>query len=343
MRKICKFIFPNSTSFVSLFGKGRYNCPTLNPPNGTYKSYFDDKIIVLNLNDGEQVCVSISDKEYLFTGDKNFDPDLYTIVRNRGGLGNQLFNYSYALWLANTYNIKVKIKECIESDRIEQLRGNFVLSSKVSYSTNIENRLFENFWNTESAIPPTIRYKKLQAYLIRSKWVNGNEEELRKIFTLIKPLDEANTKFLNEIQSSENPVLIHIRRGDYLKPKYTAIYARLEYTNYYDKAIALIKSKIKNPKFFLFCEDSKYIHEEFILKYPDTNFTYVDCNIDSEKKVIFELELMKNCKHFITANSTLSYWAATLATNPDKLMIGPTYWSTVDEIDNILGPSWIRV
>lgn len=343
-RQVCKLIYPEGIKFISLSGNGKYNCPTLEVPNGSYNTYYSGNIIGVNLDKGEDFFVRTSDKEYLFLPNKDFDPDLYCIVRNRGGLGNQLFNYSYALWLTNQYNIKVHLARCDERERIDQL-DNFCLSDKVSYCTKIEKKCFEKFGNTVNSSPPTIKHKILQSYTvpIKFKWICGNEEKLRKVFTLTKSLDEANLRFLNEIQSSENSVLIHIRRGDYEHPKNTSIYARLEYTNYYDKAIPLIKSMFKNPKFFVFSEDSKFVRNMFVKKYSDTDFTYVDCNIDDQRKAAFELELMKNCKHFIIANSTLSYWAAFLNDNPDKIVIAPTFWSTVDEINDLLDPSWIRV
>lgn len=343
-RQVCKLICPDGTKFISLFDNGKYNCPTLDKPNGTYKLYYGGKIVGLNLSKGEDFFIKISDKDYQYLPNQDFDPNLYCIVRNCGGLGNQLFCYSYALWLANQYGIKVHLDKCEDEGRIDQL-DNFCLSDEVPYCTKIEKKCFERFLNTVDSSPPTIKHKILRSYAvsIRFKWICGNEEKLRNVFTLAKPLDEANLRFLNEIRSSENSVLIHIRRGDYKHPKITSMYARLEYTNYYDKAIPLIKSMLKNPKFFVFSEDSKFVRDMFVKKYSDTDFTYVDCNIGDQRKAVFELELMKNCKHFIIANSTLSYWAAFLNDNPDKIVIAPTFWSTVDEINDLLDPSWIRV
>lgn len=345
MHKICKFIHPKFKTIISLLENGKYNCLNLTPHIGTYKSYYDGLIIRLNTSDGELIFTKIPDRdEYLFSNDTDFDPDLYSIVHNRGGLGNQLFSYAYALWLTNNYNIKVKIGHCRDIKRVDHLSSNFQLSDKVGLVTPLEDRVFTKWWVDQPSQPPTIKYKKLNSYTlpIRYQWLKGNEAELRKAFTLKVSLDDVNLAFLEQIKSCENPVAIHIRRGDYLFASMSEIYARLELTDYYDKAIEAIKSKLTNPTFFVFCEDANFIRHSFLKDRP--GFTYIGCNINDQRKAVFDLELMKNCKHFIIANSTFSYWGAFLSKNPNKIVIGPSKWSTLDNIDLLLDPSWtIRV
>ena len=45
--------------------------------------------------------------------------------------------------------------------------------------------------------------------------------------------------------------------------------------------------------------------------------------------------LMRNCKYFITANSTFSWWAAWLAEYENKLIIAPKKWTSRDDVTKL--------
>jgi len=58
-----------------------------------------------------------------------------------------------------------------------------------------------------------------------------------------------------------------------------------------------------------------------------------------------DLRLLKNCKHFIIANSSFSWWGAWLSTNPSKLVIAPKRWMK-DEgyiVKDLLPENWIKI
>jgi len=55
--------------------------------------------------------------------------------------------------------------------------------------------------------------------------------------------------------------------------------------------------------------------------------------------------LMSQCRHFIIANSSFSWWGAWLSPNPTKIVIAPRQWFRSSENDarDIVPERWKRV
>ena len=156
-------------------------------------------------------------------------------------------------------------------------------------------------------------------------WGNENYfNEIREILlTELKIKQEHQSDlfhfYKNEI-SQFNSVSIHIRRGDYLEVRNKSIFENLD-LQYYKDAIALIVSKIPNPKFYIFSDDIIWTKSHLPI---EADHVYV--NEANTLKDFEELILMSFCKHNIIANSTFSWWAAWLNTNVNKLVLQPKIW-----------------
>ena len=135
--------------------------------------------------------------------------------------------------------------------------------------------------------------------------------ELMNAFTLKDKMSEANLAMLNEIQNVPS-VSIHIRRGDYVK---LGLACNLDY---YYQAISYINSKVEDAHFYIFSDDTAWVKENLKIEAPHT---FVEINDGSTGYC--DLELMKNCQHNITANSTFSWWASYLNPNPHKIVLSP--------------------
>ncbi|MDD3437516.1 MAG: alpha-1,2-fucosyltransferase, partial [Candidatus Gastranaerophilales bacterium] len=107
--------------------------------------------------------------------------------------------------------------------------------------------------------------------------------------------------------------------------------------DYSTKAIKYICKYVKNPHFFIFSDDINWVIENLKIEYP---FTVVDFNQNSDW---FDLNLMKNCKHNIVANSSFSWWGAWLNENPDKIVIAPRKWTLQNTNNDIIPKEWIKL
>jgi len=186
-----------------------------------------------------------------------------------------------------------------------------------------------------------ILLKKGNIYL-DGYWQSENYfKEIRKIiiedFRIRYKPDKRNNSMIGIIKNS-NSVCIHIRRGDYINNTKTNKFHGACSLKYYYNAIEIVVKKVRNPSFFIFSDDHQWAKTNLKLEYPTT---YVDIN--SSEKGYEDLRLMSNCKHFIIANSSFSWWGAWLSNNPNKIVCAPKRWfRSIDEGD-IVPKSWIRV
>ena len=155
---------------------------------------------------------------------------------------------------------------------------------------------------------------------------------------ILNRIKSSNAKILNRIKTS-NSVSIHFRRGDYTYNRKTKDIFNVCPLNYYNKATELINKEIVNPVYFIFSDDMEWVKKNFSFNYDKV---YVDVNDINHPHI--DLELMKNCKHNIIANSTLSWWAAWLNKNTQKIVITPEKWLNKSiNFDDLIPESWRKI
>lgn len=110
-------------------------------------------------------------------------------------------------------------------------------------------------------------------------------------------------------------VAVHVRRGDYLLPQHDH-FCKLG-TEYYSEALAPYFEEHHKYHFVIFSNDIEWCKTNLIEDHESISFIepgsdYVD------------LILMSLCDHFITANSSYSWWAAFKGKNINKKITCPT-------------------
>lgn len=255
------------------------------------------------------------------------------IVRIHRGLGNQLFQYAYAKDLALKYNRKLYLDLSFYKSN-HKLRGNsrefrldnFNIDYKVAndkivnfYRKNILG-LALNKINSKLLKRNLVFFKNL--YVIgdgqRYNSFKGNLEVIRKELSLKEEIQNciATNKIYKSVNSEENSVSIHIRRGDYVGWEFFDLCNN----DYFNKAINSMNSRLQKPHYYIFSEDLNWCRKNLFFK--NENVTYVE-NINDDIK---EFAIMSCCKHNIISNSTYSWWAAMLNKNPGKIVIAPYIW-----------------
>lgn len=294
------------------------------------------------------------------------------IVKFNGGLGNQMFQYAFAYTVAKKFNLQMFFDFCffedvkhtaIATDREFELHAFDIKCqeaskedlAKVVFSkrqSKLQKFLWQNFklksfepdgndfLQKNSYVFDKTLFKKpyyyYNGYFQNEKYFKSEKENLIKCFTLNLPLDEQNQNVLNKILET-NSVSIHIRRGDYITLENANKFHGVCSLDYYKKAIDFIAKRVKNPHFFVFSDDIDWVNKNLKIQYP---MTIVDFN---QNQGWFDLELMKNCKHNITANSSFSWWGAWLNQNPTKIVIAPKKWTVQKRKCDIIPKEWIKL
>jgi hypothetical protein len=179
----------------------------------------------------------------------------------------------------------------------------------------------------------------LDGYWVSEKYFITIQDKIRNIFSVKTPVNKDNQEMLEKIRSTES-VCVHIRRGDYVSNERANKHHGTCSKGYYEKSASIYKDKIKNPVFFVFSDDIEWCKKNIHLS---KKMIYVDNN--SLETGYEDLRLMYNCKYFIIANSTFSWWGAWLSSYNEKKVIAPKSWFAKKGLyeKDIVPDDWIRV
>lgn len=279
------------------------------------------------------------------------------IVKLRGGLGNQLFQYALGRHLAvlNQTELKLDVSLLDEiNDWTYRTYGLGEFNIKATLATKDEiNRLrrawrgFAKFLGGKNAIlEPYFHFYSPALLLKDGVYLDGywqSEKYFRDIVHLIRedltpktPLSKPCQAF-KEFMTQCNSVSVHIRRGDYASTSKANRYLKPCEADYYQKAIDYLINWVSKPVFFIFSDDILWVKANFKIDFPTH---YIEGNSAQE-----DLLLMASCQHHIIANSTFSWWGAWLNRHPDKIVTAPQKWFSTERFDtrDLLPETWIRL
>lgn len=282
----------------------------------------------------------------------------WRIVRFSGGMGNQMFQYAFGLAL------QARTGERVLFDKAWFEKMSKACSGGGFSSDGCAVRKFDLGIFNSSYIPVASpahlacgkrRVKEGNPFAFDSRmftrprrsYYSGffqNEDYFKSIETVVRrefsfpPIpdgDRFNQEWLARIRQCENPVFVHLRRGDYLNLKEGMVLP----VAYYKRAVAYIKSHVRNSTFFLFGQDcEKYIQEEFGLDVPFEIIGETNTKNHEDWK---DLYLMTQCAHAIVANSTFSWWGAWLGGANRGIVVAPTPF--MNGQDGIICKNWVKI
>ena len=280
------------------------------------------------------------------------------ILRLKGGLGNQLFQYAFGRAYAEKYNLELKlditdypkqtlrsydlshfnIKETIASDEeVNKAKYPYGFLSKLIrlFEQKVLRRYYIGF---SSKLVSTPNLKYLDGFFQSEKYFISYEEIIRKEFTLKEKMSEAALEISKKISDIAMSVSLHVRRGDFVSSVRNSIFHVECSPLYYKKAMETISEKCPDAVFCVFSDDIEWVKNN--IKGP--NMIYIS---GGNTKYFEEIILMSLCKHHIIANSSFSWWGAWLNPTSDKMVISPTIWRANDigNFKDIAPSTWIQI
>lgn len=292
------------------------------------------------------------------------------IIRIKGGLGNQLFCYAAArrLALVNNAELVIDDRTGFARDYIYHRHYNldhFNIPCRMASPTErlepferirrgmlkwmSKNQQFtERCYLEQDGLDFDPRLLSLRVngtlyldgYWQSEDYFKDFEQTIRKELQIIPPVDDLNSQIVEKVRNC-NSVALHFRWFE--KPGSSPL-QNLSF-DYYARAISLMETKVQEPHYFVFSDNPEAVR--VILKIiPEKRFTIVSHNI-GDNMAYADLWLMSECQHFITANSTFSWWGAWLSNHNSKIIITPafigdgikSYWN----FSGLIPKMWIQV
>ncbi len=290
------------------------------------------------------------------------------IPRLFGGLGNQLFIYAAARRLALANGAELVLDDvsgyaydsykrhyqldhfnipCRKATMMERLEPFGRLRRKIMNRWNQRKPFEQRAYLVHECIdfdPRMLQFRPRGTVYLEGYWQSEGyfkdvADTIRQDLTIKPPTDAANQAMAEGIRSG-TAVAVHVRFFD--EPHAEAINNAPD--DYYTRAISEMEHLVPDAHYFIFSDQPDAARDRVPL--PDERVTLVHHN-QGDAMAYADLWLMSQCKHFIIANSTFSWWGAWLAGNPGKRVIAPGFEMREGKMwwgfDGLLPDEWIKL
>jgi hypothetical protein len=271
-------------------------------------------------------------------------------IRLNGQLGNQLFQLALALNISQRFKVNILLDDYLATRKgikrflFEELSVfNYfqycsdlhLFTNRLQHNSTIRNFYKPNnlFVEADSNHNPLNQLYRSYTGFFQSPSLFPEKDPLLKAFSLhsefiCKPL----LKFLH-LADKGNCLAVSIRRGDFLKYSDLGVCSNEYYTN----GINFVCERTAVDYIFIFSDDISYCRK--MLASIDHQVIYIEGFTPAKS-----LYLMSQCKHFVIANSTFSWWGAWLSEHQEKIVIRPEPWNNQDPVaPDLLPVDWVSL
>ena len=259
------------------------------------------------------------------------------LIKLTGGLGNQMFIYACYLQMRQRFShVRVDLSDMMhyKAHNGYELRNVFDLHEGEfcwpQWLKKVVEFLFfkvilERKQNLETMEAYKCKYTwpliYFKGFYQSERFFEDVKDEVRKAFHFdLNKANEYSREMAQLIKADEHAVSFHVRRGDYMNPKFYENLGSVCQITYFKNAVNKILEIDPQAHFYIFSDDTKWVKENLDL--PQTTFIDGNKGADSWQ----DMMLMSFCRHNVISNSTFSWWGAWLNSHADKKVIAPDRW-----------------
>jgi hypothetical protein len=296
-------------------------------------------------------------------------------VHLKGGLGNQLFQYYAGLHLSLIRNqplelelISIEHGRNPHDSRIDSLnlsgcfkytkhRYSFSLlarsirswleetnSASVLGILKIIHKTLNLYTSPDTGFDPELSRKKttrkIEGYFQTWRYFHEVKSLKPHLVVNLEPRDLSPylRKMITDVRQKKTLVM-HVRRGDYISGKETF---GLLSTRYYEQAINKLRvNGISWDQAWVFTDDIKSTHAELKDLIESEGLRVIETPPGSSS--IEDLYIMSEASSIIIANSTFSWWAATLGVEKDAIACPTKWFRNLNDPKDLYPDHWIKV
>ncbi len=288
----------------------------------------------------------------IFLEDETNEDTEELIIAFSHGLGNQMFQYAlYRNFLKQNKKVKGDLSAYLKPGMMPFELIHFFPNIKLEYCSQRKKDAYLKENRTYIEEPPQgsnketyngellkMEFGYIEGFHCSYKYAQIIREELLNDFCFPKQRDDRLSEF-EDAFIQKNMVGVHVRRGDFLNPKYSRELGQICTKEYYLKAINFIKERCTNPVFCFFSNDMEWVKNNI----KEEDALYMESSMFQEYYDWYDMYLMSLCKHNIIPNSTFGWWGAWLNQNPQKIVVAPKKWRSRWEVTDWCPPEWVLI
>lgn len=284
------------------------------------------------------------------------------VTRIFGGLGNQMFQYAFGLYLSNRSRTEL-VLDC-SALAVDPLRDYMLdrWTIDARLASEDQRQLFprryggwglKNLWWARMPLrrvrerPFGFREKYLacgnnvylDGYWQSEQFFPNLRERLQTLFQPSRPINEESTAIARQMEKV-SAASLHVRRGDFVQSKVIFETHGTCPLGYYQTCVADLLERNQKLQIFIFSDDHEWCRQNLHFACPTI---HVDHNGDG--KMHEDLWLMTQCRHHILANSSFSWWGAWLRADESGTVYAPERWFRNDRYDSqsIIPATWRKM
>jgi hypothetical protein len=277
--------------------------------------------------------------------------DAAIVLRLRGGLGNQIFEYAAARSMALRNNVPLFI-DTISGFRQDVYGRSYdlgafkVVGEKFDSTVPISFGMWSEVYRRALArreqwrmrylgeyFDPVIlrmrvnRPVTLDAYCQSYRYFSDIQDVLRAELEFCSVPEGLSPEVVQDV-SQQNSVCLHVRRlhgkeASGARPEAVASYYGSCELSYYLRSIRELASLHGYLRIFLFSDEIGWAKENIAAFRTE----FGEIRVIDDPDPLRSFYLMRLCTHYVIANSTFSWWAAWLGQNPLKTVCVPSVWN----------------